>query len=47
MGDPKVVFLIFTSGNLVCTGAKKEKDVDVAVAKLQEMLEKKELIHYK
>jgi transcription initiation factor TFIID TATA-box-binding protein len=47
MDVPKVVFLIFTSGNLVCTGAKKEKDVDVAVAKLQEMLEKKELIHYK
>lgn len=46
MADPKVVFLIFTSGNLVCTGAKKEKDVDAAVTKLQKMLEEKKLIHY-
>lgn len=46
MNDPKVVFLIFTSGNLVCTGAKKEKEVHDAVTKLQEMLEKKQLIAY-
>ncbi len=46
MDDPKVVFLIFSSGKLVCTGAKKEKDVDAAVAKLQETLEKKQLISY-
>ena len=46
MNDPKVVILVFSSGNLVCTGAKKEKEVDVAVTKLQETLEKKELIRY-
>lgn len=46
MDDPKVVILIFASGKLVCTGAKNEEEVSVAVTKLQETLEKKELIHY-
>jgi len=38
MNDPKVVFLIFASGSLVCTGAKKEEDVKKAVYKLKEIL---------
>jgi transcription initiation factor TFIID TATA-box-binding protein len=46
MNDPKVVILIFSSGKLVCTGAKKEEEVDLAVTRLQETLEKKELIRY-
>jgi transcription initiation factor TFIID TATA-box-binding protein len=46
MDDPKVVILIFTSGKLVCTGAKKETEVHRAIAKLQETLEAKELITY-
>jgi transcription initiation factor TFIID TATA-box-binding protein len=46
MDDPKVVILIFTSGNLVCTGAKKEAEVHRAVTKLQETLEEKTLITY-
>jgi len=46
MNDPKTVILLFASGNFVCTGAKKEKEVELAVAKLQETLEKKELIGY-
>lgn len=46
MDDPKAVFLVFSSGNLVCTGTKKEEEVQSAVAKLQEMLEKLELISY-
>jgi transcription initiation factor TFIID TATA-box-binding protein len=46
MDEPKVVILIFTSGKLVCTGAKKEEEVDLAVTRLQETLEKKELIRY-
>ena len=46
MDDPKVVILIFTSGKLVCTGAKKETEVHRAIAKLQETLEEKELIAY-
>ena len=46
MNDPKVVILIFSSGKLVCTGAKKEEEVDLAVTRLQETLEEKELIAY-
>jgi transcription initiation factor TFIID TATA-box-binding protein len=46
MDDPKVVILIFASGKLVCTGAKKEAEVPAAVRKLQETLEEKGLITY-
>ena len=46
MDDPKTVILIFSTGRLVCTGAKKEAEVHRAVAKLQETLEEKELITY-
>ena len=46
MEEPKVVILLFASGKLVCTGAKKEGEVHIAVAKLEETLEEKELIHY-
>ena len=46
MDDPKVVILIFSSGKLVCTGAKKEGDVHRAVAKLRDTLEEKTLITY-
>jgi len=46
MDDPKVVILLFASGKLVCTGAKKETEVHRAVNKLQETLETKALIYY-
>jgi transcription initiation factor TFIID TATA-box-binding protein len=46
MDVPKVVILIFASGNLVCTGAKKEQDVYDAVHKLHESLEEQDLIFY-
>lgn len=46
MDDPKVVILLFASGKLVCTGAKKEEEVHRAVATLQKTLEEKELVHY-
>ncbi len=46
MDDPKAVILIFSTGKLVCTGAKKETEVHRAVANLQETLEQKELITY-
>jgi len=46
MDDPKVVILIFTTGKLVCVGAKKEAEVPRAIAKLQETLEEKGLITY-
>jgi len=46
MDEPKVVILIFASGNLVCTGAKKEQDVHDAVHKLHGTLEEQKLIFY-
>ncbi len=46
MDEPKVVMLIFASGNLVCTGAKKEQDVYDAVHKLHINLEEQNLIFY-
>ncbi|XES78307.1 MAG: TATA-box-binding protein [Candidatus Bathyarchaeia archaeon] len=46
MADPKVVILLFASGKLVCTGAKKEEDVYVAVDQLHLLLENKLLIFY-
>jgi transcription initiation factor TFIID TATA-box-binding protein len=46
MDVPKVVFLIFSAGKLVCVGAKKEGDVYEAVDKLQKTLEEQELIFY-
>jgi transcription initiation factor TFIID TATA-box-binding protein len=46
MDEPKVVILIFASGNLVCTGAKKEQDVHDAVQKLHASLEEQNLIFY-
>jgi transcription initiation factor TFIID TATA-box-binding protein len=46
MDEPKVVILIFASGNLVVTGAKKDQDVYDAVHKLHGNLEKQNLIFY-
>jgi transcription initiation factor TFIID TATA-box-binding protein len=46
MLDPKTVILIFASGKLVCTGAKKESDVYRSVHNLHTMLEEKELMMY-
>ncbi|MDH5447846.1 MAG: TATA-box-binding protein [Candidatus Bathyarchaeota archaeon] len=46
MAEPKVVILLFASGKLVCTGAKREQDVYEAVGKLHKELEEKELIFY-
>jgi len=46
MVEPKVVILLFASGKLVCTGAKKEEDVYVAVEQLHTLLEETNLIFY-
>ncbi len=46
MLDPKTVILIFTSGKLVCTGAKKESDVYSSVHNLHTLLEEKGLMIY-
>jgi len=46
MLDPKTVILIFSSGKLVCTGAKTEKDVYRSVNNLHNLLEEKDLMMY-
>jgi transcription initiation factor TFIID TATA-box-binding protein len=46
MDEPKVVILLFASGKLVCTGAKREEDVYLAVNKLHQRLEDEKLIYY-
>jgi len=46
MDEPKVVILIFASGNLVVTGAKVDQDVYDAVRKLHVNLEEQNLIFY-
>jgi len=46
MVDPKTVILLFASGKLVCTGAKKESDVYRSVHNLHSLLEEKDLMIY-
>ena len=46
MLDPKTVILIFASGKLVCTGAKKETEVYRSVHNLHSLLEEKNLMVY-
>lgn len=46
MLDPKTVILLFSSGKLVCTGAKKESDVYRSVHNLHSLLEEKNLMIY-
>ncbi len=41
MKEPKVVLLIFSSGNIVCTGARKESQVKEAVDKIYEILKER------
>lgn len=38
--EPKIVLLLFSSGKVVCTGAKKEEDIVIAVQKLRSALRK-------
>lgn len=45
MNEPKVVILIFASGKLVCTGAKKEEEVYQAVKILHQELQDKKLMY--
>ena len=46
VSEPRAVFLVFSSGKLVCTGAKKEEDIFAAVNKLHATLEEKDLMIY-
>jgi len=36
--DPKVAFLLFSSGKIVCTGARKIEDIEFAVNSLSKKL---------
>jgi transcription initiation factor TFIID TATA-box-binding protein len=47
MDEPKVVFLLFTSGKCVCTGARREEVVYASVIKMRDQLERNALIFYK
>ena len=46
MLDPKTVILVFASGKLVCTGAKKETEVYRSVHNLHSLLEEKNFMIY-
>jgi transcription initiation factor TFIID TATA-box-binding protein len=46
MLNPKTVILVFSSGKLVCTGAKNEQDVYTSVNNLHSLLEEKDLMVY-
>ena len=45
LDKPKVVVLLFGSGKLVCTGARKPEDVGEAVDKITEELKAVDLLH--
>ena len=45
MEDPKVVLLIFSSGKMVCTGAKSESQVHEAVKKIYKKLKELNLLY--
>jgi len=44
MRDPKVVLLIFSSGKVVCTGAKKEEQVKEAINKIYKKLKELDVL---
>jgi transcription initiation factor TFIID TATA-box-binding protein len=45
MEEPRVVILLFGSGKLVCTGARKPSDIDLAVKKITAELRGAGLMH--
>jgi len=46
MDEPKVTMLIFSTGKIVCAGAKSEEEASKAIEKLRLILEKKGIIKY-
>jgi len=46
MDEPRVVILVFASGKIVCTGAKREEEVYESFNKLRDQLVREELIYY-
>ncbi|MFH1787082.1 MAG: TATA-box-binding protein [archaeon] len=47
MFSPKVVFLLFRSGRIICTGAKNIEDVHTAIKKLQKELKEIDVMNVK
>lgn len=47
MEKPKVVILIFSSGKLVCSGARTEEEIYISVTRLHSKLEEEGLIFYR
>ena len=45
MESPKVVFLIYSNGKVVCVGAKKEEEIYEAVEKLRRRLEEMKVLY--
>lgn len=45
MESPRVVFLIFSAGKIVCVGAKKEEEVYEAVENLRRRLKEMDVLH--
>jgi len=45
MSDPRVVLLIFSSGKIVCTGARKEEEVNIAVNKIYNLLRELDVLY--
>ncbi len=45
VNEPKVVLLLFGSGKVVCTGARKIKDVETAIKKLEKELSMAGFLH--
>jgi len=44
--DPRTVILLFSTGKLVCTGARRGEDIHLAVNRLHQELEDKGLVRY-
>ena len=44
MKDPKVVILIFSTGKVICTGARNREDVEQALTNLQRELEEHDFL---
>lgn len=42
--SPKVIFLVFSTGKIVCVGARKEKDIHEAIENLRRKLEESEVL---
>lgn len=40
LDQPKVVFLIFNSGKVICTGARSESDVELAIENLKKRMKR-------